>query len=48
MNQSKICKTYGSKGVSLPEEIRVEIQKRIKKSDKVLDVGSAKCIFNRE
>lgn len=47
MSQSKTWKTYGSKGVSLSEETRMEIQKRIKESDRVLDVGSAKCIFNR-
>lgn len=45
--KDNIWKTYGTKQVSLDSKTRVKIQTKIKQGDKVLDVGSAKCIFTR-
>jgi ubiquinone/menaquinone biosynthesis C-methylase UbiE len=39
--------THGDKQVSLDEATRRKIQEKIKDKDKVLDLGSAKCIFTR-
>jgi len=40
-------KTYGHKQVSLSEDTRKKIQESIRENDRVLDVGSAKCLFTR-